>query len=179
MEREIMNVAKPLELCSVEEFYQLEKQDGWNYELIDNIVLMSPSPSREHQEISSNLHFALRSRLHDTACRSLYEMDIQFHNNIFKPDMMVFCDKDAVLPEIIFEILSPSTRQRDLRLKVVKYEEMGVKEYWIIDPKVKVVIVHDFVNNTAETYGINDIAHSMAHPEIIIPLVELFEGIEG
>ena len=170
-----MNVARPLEPYSIEEFELLEKQDGWNYELIDNIVMMSPSPSREHQEISGNLHFALRSKLHDTTCRSLYEMDIQFHNNIYRPDMMVFCDKDAELPEIIFEILSPSTRQRDLRIKVVKYEEMGVKEYWIIDPKVKIVTIHDFVNNTAETYGIHDVVQSMAHPEIMIPVADLFE----
>lgn len=174
-----MNLAKPLQLYSLAEFDQLEKQDGWNYELIDNIVLMSPSPSREHQEISSNLHFSLRSTLADTACRSLYEMDIQFNGNIYKPDMMVFCDKDATLPEIIFEILSPSTRQRDLRIKVVKYEEMGVKEYWIIDPKVKIVTIHDFVNNTAETYDIHDTASSIAHPEIVIPIAVLFEMVES
>lgn len=172
-----MNVAKPLTLYTVEEFEQLEKQDGWNYELIDHTVMMSPSPSREHQEISSNLHFALRSQLNGTECRSLYEMDIQFNDDIFKPDMMVFCTKNDQLPELIFEILSPSTRQRDLRTKVVKYEEMGVKEYWIIDPKVKIVTVHDFINNTAETYNIHDTIQSIAQPQIKLSVAELFETL--
>ena len=78
----------------------------------------------------------------------------------------------------MFEILSPSTRQRDLRVKVVKYEEMGVKEYWIIDPKVKTVTVHDFVNDTAETYGVHDTIKSLAHPEISIAVETLFEEFE-
>ena len=173
-----MNAVKPITLSSVEEFYAMTKEDGWNYELIDGFVMMSPSPSREHQEIASELHFILRSRLQGTRCRSIYEMDIRFNNNIYKPDMMVFGDKEAELPEIIFEILSPSTRQRDLRLKVAKYEEMKVvKEYWIIDPKVKTVTVHDYVNNTAETYGIHDNIQSIARPEIMIAVLDLFEGI--
>ena len=105
-----MNVAKSLKICTLEEFEKLPKEDGWNYELLDGVVMISPSPSREHQEISSNLHFSLRSQLKDTKCRSLYEMDIKFNNNIYKPDMMVFCDKDAELPEIVFEILSPKQK---------------------------------------------------------------------
>ena len=52
-----------------------------------------------------------------------------------------------------------------------------VKEYWIIDPKVKTVTVHDYVNNTAETYGIHDNIQSMARPEIMITVSDLFEGI--
>ena len=173
-----MNAVKPLKLSSTEEFYAMTKEEGWNYELIDGFVMMSPSPSREHQEIAGNLYFALRSKLNGTRCRSIYEMDIRFENNIYKPDMMVFCDKEAELPEIIFEILSPSTRQRDLRLKVAKYEEMKVvKEYWIIDPKVKTVTIHDYVNNTAETYGFHDSIQSMARPEIVVTVEALFEGI--
>ena len=104
-------------------------------------------------------------------------MDVKFDGNVYKPDMMIFCDDKAELPEIIFEILSPSTRHTDLRIKVVKYEEMGIKEYWIIDPKVKTVTVHDFANNTAETYGISDTINSMAQPDLHIPVAKIFEKI--
>lgn len=170
-----MNLAKPIKRHTVEEFELLEKEDGFNYELIDGLILMSPSPSRQHQEISSNLHFNLRSQLINSKCRSLYEMDIKFKENIFRPDMMVFCDALAELPEIVFEILSPSSKQTDLRVKLVKYEEMGIKEYWIIDPKTKSVTVHDFVNNTAEIYDINDTISSAIIKEINIPVKVLFE----
>lgn len=172
-----MNAAKPFNPVTLEEFEQMEKTHHVNYELIDGVVLMAPSPSREHQKIAGNLYFSLRTQLKETRCDSLYEMDIKFNGNVYKPDMMVFCDETAELPEIIFEILSPSTRHTDLRVKVVKYEEMGVKEYWIIDPKVKVITIHDFVNDTAETYGIEDTVVSMAQPELSIPAAVIFEKV--
>ena len=103
-----------------------------------------------------------------------YELDVISNGCVFKPDLLVFCDEAAELPEIIFEILSPSTRHRDLRIKLVKYELMGVKEYWIVDPKSKTITIHDFINNTAEIYLINDIAKSLAQPEIQIALAEIF-----
>ncbi|MBQ3509761.1 MAG: Uma2 family endonuclease [Peptococcaceae bacterium] len=172
-----MNVAKPLTSVTLEEFEQMEKTAHINYELIDGIVLMAPGPSREHQKIAGNLYYSLRTQLHETYCDSIYEMDIKFNGNVYKPDMMVFCDSEAELPEIIFEILSPSTRHTDLRIKVLKYEEMGVKEYWIIDPKVKVITIHDFVNNTAETYSIEDTLYSLAQPELVIPAAKIFEKV--
>ena len=171
-----MNLAKPIKYCTPEEFEILEKEAGFNYELIDGLVLMSPSPSRVHQEISGNLYFALRSQLINSKCSPIYEMDIKFKENIFRPDMMVFCDSMAEIPEIICEILSPSSRQTDLRVKLVKYEEMGIKEYWIIDPKTKTVTVHDFVNNTAEIYDINDTVSSAIISQINIPVKIIFEN---
>jgi Uma2 family endonuclease len=173
----MMNVAKPLDRITLTEFETMEKEKNINYELIDGIVLISPSPSREHQKIAGNLYYSLRTQLENSKCDSLYEMDVKFDGNVYKPDMMIFCDDETELPEIIFEILSPSTRHTDLRIKVVKYEEMGVKEYWIIDPKVKTVTVHDFVNNTAETYGMDDTIDSMAQPDLHIPVAKIFEKI--
>ena len=171
-----MNLAKPIKYCTPEEFEILEKEAGFNYELIGGIVLMSPSPSRLHQEISGNLHFALRNQLIAIKYLPLYGMAIKSKENVFRPDMMVFCDSVAEIPEIIFEILSPSSRQTDLRVKLVKYEEMGIKEYWIIDPKTKSVIVHDFLNNTAEIYDINDTVSSAIISQINIPVKIIFEN---
>ena len=88
---------------------------------------------------------------------------------------MLFCTENAELPDIIFEILSPSTMRTDLIIKLSKYEEMGIKEYWIIDPKTQTVVVHDFVNQKAESYGINDTITSSAYKEIIIQVKDLFQ----
>ena len=169
-----MNTAKQMKPVTLEEFEAMKKEEQYNYELIDGIVMMSPSPSREHQEIANQMHGTLFNLLAQTPCKPIYELDIKYNNCVYKPDLMVFCDQVAELPEIIFEILSPSTRHRDLRIKVVKYEEMGIKEYWIIDPKMKSITVHDFVNVTAETYGIGEIVQSLARPEITMTVADIF-----
>ena len=57
-----MNAAKPFNPVTLEEFEQMEKTHHVNYELIDGVVLMAPSPSREHQKIAGNLYFSLRTQ---------------------------------------------------------------------------------------------------------------------
>lgn len=169
-----MNMAQEIDSVTPEEFEAMEKDERFNYELIDGMVMMSPSPSRAHQVIGNKLLFQLNLRLINTPCQPLYEYDININDNIFKPDLMVFCDENADLPEIVFEILSPSTRYQDLTIKTLKYEEAGIEEYWIIDPKVKTVTVHDYINQTAETYAVGDTIHSKARPEIIIAVADIF-----
>ena len=169
-----MNALEPFRLYTLDEFQAMPKDDGWNYELIDGIVLMSPSPSREHQQIGARILMKLGILLEHTPCDPVYELDIIHNDCVYRPDLLVFCDRNAELPEIIFEILSPSTRHRDLRIKLAKYELMGIKEYWIVDPKSKTITIHDFVNNTAEIYLPDDIAKSLAHPEIQIALNDIF-----
>ena len=169
-----MNVVRKMESVTPKEFEAMAKDERFNYELIDGMVMMSPSPSREHQRIGLKLILKLSSALEYTTCEPLYEYDIKFNDNIYKPDILVFCDENAELPEIVFEILSPSTRRKDLIIKTLKYEEVGIKEYWIIDPKVKTITVHDYVNQTAETYAVGDTVQSKARPEIIIAVADIF-----
>lgn len=166
--------AKDLQRMSLEEFEAMEKESHLNYELIDGAVMMSPSPSREHQLISGNIFIMLNQCLKDSHCRPIYELDVKYDNNVFKPDIMIFCNDDSEIPEIIFEILSPSTRQKDILIKPLWYQEMGVKEYWIIDSKVKTVTVHDFINQTAETYGIDETIYSKAISKIVIAVADIF-----
>lgn len=159
---------------TLEEFEAMPKEEHLNYEFIDGVVLMSPSPSRAHQTLGAQIIATVYAQLKDTPCTTAYELDIKHHCCVFRPDIMVFCDQEAELPEIIFEILSPSSRYRDLRVKLVKYEEMGVKEYWVVDPKLKSITVYDFVNSTAEVYTAGDTAQSIAHPEIQLAIADIF-----
>ena len=152
----------------------MAKDERFTYELIDGIVMISPSPGWEHQTIADNIYYGLRSVLKYSPCKALYEYDIKAGNNTFKPDLMVFCDEESELPEIVFEIISPTSRRRDLQIKVAKYEEASIKEYWIADPKVKTVTVHDYVNQTAETYTITETVQSKARPEITIAVADIF-----
>ena len=69
-----------------------------------------------------------------------------------QPDLLIICEKLDFLnlkrldgaPALVAEILSPSTRSRDMILKLYKYQKAGVREYWIIDPKYRIVTVHRF-----------------------------------
>ena len=68
-----------------------------------------------------------------------------------QPDLLVVCDRGKITsrcivgaPDLIVEILSPSTRERDLRLKASKYANAGVREYWIIDPDKRIILVYRF-----------------------------------
>ena len=81
-----------------------------------------------------------------------------------QPDILVLCDISKLTekriegaPDFVAEILSPSTRRKDMTLKLSKYTEAGVREYWIIDHKEKKVIVYDIENDALpQIYGFRD-----------------------
>lgn len=166
--------AEELPQMTLKEFEAMEKDERLNYELIDGVVMMSPSPSREHQKIASNLHYALRTSLKNSRCETLYEYDVKANGNVFKPDLMVFCEENENLPIIIIEIISPTSKHRDLVTKVAKYEQAGIAEYWIADPKTQIITVHDFVNAETEIYTREDTIHSKAIPDIVIAAADIF-----
>ncbi|MBE6112309.1 MAG: Uma2 family endonuclease [Peptococcaceae bacterium] len=168
-----MNAAEKLNV-TLEEFMQMPKDEHQKYELIDGIVYMAPSPSREHQIIAYELTGQMYHVLKQLGCTAAGELDISWDGNVLRPDLVVFCNRDDEIPEIVFEILSPSTRHRDLGIKLVKYQQMGVKEYWIIDPKARTITVHDFVNEHAETYIIGETARSFIRPELEFEVTGIF-----
>ena len=83
-------------------------------------------------------------------------MDVQLDcddKTMVQPDVMVVCDRDKITrkciygaPDLAVEILSDSTKKKDMYVKLGKYMEAGVREYWLVDPKGKKVIVYDFVS---------------------------------
>lgn len=134
------------------------------WELIDGVAWnMSPAPTRKHQGISTNIVREFSNYLKDKDC-NIYgaPFDVRLSDGfmeddsvstVVQPDISVFCnkkkldDKGAIgAPDLIVEILSPSTAAKDLREKFYLYEKVGVKEYWIVDP----------VNETLTVYVLDD-----------------------
>jgi len=134
------------------------KNERW--ELINGVAYdMSPAPSRRHQDIFRNLFKELVIYLEDKEC-TVYAapfdvrlpMGFQTDDEIqtvVQPDISVFCDKDKLddkgavgAPDLIIEILSPSTAAKDLKEKFFLYESIGVKEYWIADPYNETLTVY-------------------------------------
>ena len=90
-----------------------------------------------------------------------------------EPDVVVLCDMEKAIkrciygaPDFVLEVLSPTTRRKDMLIKLNKYWNAGCREYWIVDPELFTVTVYDFDGEeTAVHYTFDD----------IVP-VRLFEG---
>lgn len=176
-----MTGVEVLLVTDANEFAAMPKEEHLRYELLDGVVMMSPSPGFEHQQISGNIVALSKAKLKGF-CLTVFEYDLKIDNyTILKPDVSVYCKEDKQVPEIVFEVLSPSTRQRDIMVKPAKYKEAGVKEYWIIDPVSRTVIVHSFVPegiDEIDIYNIDNTIQSKVRPEFQVAVKEIFEEIE-
>ena len=130
--------------------------DDARYELIDGIAyMMSPAPGRRHQGIGGNIFAHLWNFLRGKPCK-VYDapFDVRLNaadddDTVVQPDIVVVCDQAKLddkgcngAPDLVVEILSPSTASRDRVLKFNKYLQAGVREYWIVDPDSKTVLTH-------------------------------------
>jgi Uma2 family endonuclease len=120
---------------------QRTPEDGLRYELVDGVLLVSPAPNHVHQRVVSNLIGLLR----DALVPGLEVLTAPFdwyvsETTVFEPDVLVVRTSDltdrwlGAPPVLAVEVLSPSTRLRDLGLKRRAYEGCGLDWYWVVDP---------------------------------------------
>lgn len=138
----------------------LEWNDDVRYELYSGIPMAMSSSSDVHQKISMELSFQLHSYLKGKKCQAYYApFDVRLFeqggdtpgdvDTVVQPDLMVVCDQSKVdrrgvhgAPDLVIEILSDSTRRLDCMTKLGLYQQAGVREYWIVDPEMKIVLVY-------------------------------------
>lgn len=123
--------------------------DGNRYELIDGVpYMMAPAPSPDHQRISYNLVMQIGGYLKGKTCEVFYApFDVKLNDDtVVQPDIAIVCDKSKIdkagckgAPDMVVEILSPSTIRQDQVTKLNKYRESGVREYWIVSPESRSV----------------------------------------
>jgi Uma2 family endonuclease len=115
-------------------------KDKLKEEKIDGKIYLMAPPSRGHRRVQGNLSavFTNYFKQNKKNCEALIELrlNIDYHT-YFEPDLMVFCyendrENKEEIPIIVIEVLSKSTRGRDLGVKMKKYAQAGIKEYWII-----------------------------------------------
>lgn len=124
--------------------------DGNRHEIIDGDHYMNPAPVPYHQALSRHIQFQLYAaiELQERGQVIAAPIDVQFSNHdVVQPDLVVVLANNKIItsskiegvPDLIVEILSPSTSQRDEGLKKQLYEQNGVPEYWVVDPDEKVI----------------------------------------
>ena len=133
-------------------------------ELIKGFILkMSPAPSMVHQRVSNNVSFELNNYFKRKSCdvfQAPFDVRLplpsaQKDTTVVQPDLCVICDESKLdargcngTPDLMVEIISSNNSKHDLHTKFNLYQESGVKEYWIIEPNDKLILVYTLVNGT-------------------------------
>jgi len=169
--------------------------EGENIEIISGKAFMMATPSRIHQKISMELSRQLANFLERKSCEvypapfsvRLFEQDGDSPENVdtaVEPDISVVCDRSKLdkhgckgAPDMIIEILSPSTRRHDRLTKYNLYQRAGVREYWIVDPTDKSVQVFTLEDGryAAKDFGaVGDKVKVNILEDCVIDLSEVF-----
>lgn len=109
-------------------------------------------------------------------------------DNVTQPDVLVVCDPKKITqkniqgaPDVIFEVLSPSTERKDRFTKKHLYEKFGVKEYILIDVDAKYaehyILQPENTFNQGDSFGIGDIITIQSLDDLKIPMKEVFENV--
>jgi Uma2 family endonuclease len=147
-----MALAKDLLLTA--EDYRLMPETGPRYQLIEGQLYVSPAPNRYHQDISRNIEFILLTFLQDHPLGKVYDapFDVRLgEHNVFQPDIIFVANERLSIltkagaegaPNLVIEILSPSTAELDRIPKRKTYSAAGVQELWLVDPEKKTIEVY-------------------------------------
>ena len=168
-------------------------------EIINGEAFMMATPSRIHQKISGELFRQLANYLEGKKCEvysapfgvRLFEQDgdrPEDVDTVVEPDISVVCDRSKLdkhgckgAPDLIVEILSPSTLRHDRLVKLNLYQRAGVREYWIADPENRSVMVFLPDSNGSfrlrEDYGWEDVAKVNVLDGCFIELNKVFSEV--
>ncbi len=175
---------------TLEDYYALP--DDIRAELIDGELIFLESPSFVHQELIGELLFEIKLyiRANNGPCKILPSpLDVQLdcdNRTMLQPDISVICHRDRIVkkgiygaPDLCIEIVSPSSRKRDYEKKRMKYQNAGVREYWIVDPKTESVLCYFFEeNNDPRSYTFDDkIPVRIYNNNLIINFAEIKERL--
>jgi prevent-host-death family protein len=150
---------------SYEEFLKMVENSDLRYEYIDGEVYLLASPVYNHQVVVAEIYGTFFNWFKGKKCRALTSpFDVTLKKsesniNVVQPDIIVICDTDKIdgsgkyqgVPTLVVEVLSKSTKTKDMLKKLDLYMKTGVKEYWLVDPDKKEVTVYTF-----EKYEIAD-----------------------
>ena len=125
-------------------------------EKINGKIYFMARPDKNHMRIQYNLCSVFNKyfKSKKKKCEAIFETQFDIdEDNYLVPDVMVFCyESNTEIPLIVIEVLSKSTRDRDLTVKMKKYAEIGVKEYWLVDYKSHSIDIYILANSSYEPF---------------------------
>ncbi|HXH18565.1 MAG TPA: Uma2 family endonuclease [Chitinophagales bacterium] len=161
------------------------------------IFRMSPAPSSNHQSVSMRLSYLLEHFFQNKPCRTfaapfdVYLVrageDYKKTKNIVEPDLCVICDPGKIksfgcvgAPDLVIEIISPSSSEKDQKDKFELYEEYGVMEYWLVFPEIKSAVIYRLEKGkyvTTRPFTENEKVKSYLFPELEADLSDVFRNV--
>ncbi|HEX7809720.1 MAG TPA: Uma2 family endonuclease [Thermoanaerobaculia bacterium] len=134
--------------------YALIPSDGRRHEIIDGEHYVNPAPNSKHQRVVVNLVMAMAAFVKRHGLGHVYvaPYDVVLSSgDVLQPDVLfITSEREALItdanlqgaPNLVIEILSPSTRKLDQTVKLRRYDRFGVDEYWIVDPESETVAIY-------------------------------------
>ncbi len=139
-----MDEALKLENYSYQDYLDIDKSTKERVELIDGLIYMMAGASSAHQDAVLNIAFILKTRIKekDSNCHprvAPYDLKLfkGSDKNVVQPDVILYCEDE--IPCAVFEVLSDSTAKKDKSVKKELYERFGIKEYFIVDARLKII----------------------------------------
>lgn len=187
-----MSSIKPHIPYTYEDYKSLTAASDQRYELIEGELYMAPAPTTTHQSVAQNLGFLLLRHVREHGLGRILPAPVDVvlgegrGRSVVQPDILfVSARRRAIIeeaevagaPDLIVEVLSPSTADRDLRMKKTLYARSGVREYWIVDPEREQVDVHVLAEDgygEPARYRLGDRVGSVALSGFEAPLAEIF-----
>jgi Uma2 family endonuclease len=136
---------RPLTIRDFESF----PDDGNRYEILGGLLSVSPAPTLQHQRIAGRIYAALERHFDVTGGGEAFPAPIDVELSMYdivEPDVVVVLDANASVkqtkrivgaPDVVVEVISPSSELRDRARKAALYAMNGVREYWLVDPGTK------------------------------------------
>jgi Uma2 family endonuclease len=158
------------------------------------IFKMSPAPNRNHQTISGRMYLIFAKALQKNTCNVYYApFDVRLVKKIttdekvltvVQPDLCIICDENKLddkgcigAPDLVVEILSPGNTKKEMGIKFDLYEENEVKEYWLVDPTEKTVLVYTLQNKKfigLKPFIVEDVLKSPLFPSLKFKVRDIF-----
>jgi Uma2 family endonuclease len=172
------------------EDYRLLPEDGKRYELMEGeLFVVSPAPSTRHQAVSMNLSVALVLALQRPGLARVFHAPTDLvlsPTNVLQPDLMVIGTSNTSIitpravegpPDIVVEILSPGSLDRDEFIKRRLYQQFAVREYWVVDPESGSIVAHRLDQGTygiRARYNRSSTLESPEFPALQVPVLDIF-----